>query len=79
MVIACERDAQRETIEERGSSLSPRMSPSRAPFFLAPITSKLLLRRCARWTTQYTPKTLTTLIDTQIISQDDLSGFVHLK
>ena len=26
-------------------SLSPRVSPSRAPFFLAPITSKLLLRR----------------------------------
>ena len=66
MVVPCERDAQRETIEERGSSLSPRMSPSRAPFFLG-------------WTTQYTPKTLTTLIDTQIISQDDLSGFVHLK
>ena len=38
----------RETREERGSSLSPRMSPSRAPrFFLAPITSKRLLRRLA--------------------------------
>ena len=28
-----------------GRSLSPRVSPSRAPFFLAPSTSKLLLRR----------------------------------
>ena len=31
------------------------------------------------WTTQYTPETLITLIDIQTISQDDLSGLVHLK
>ena len=29
----------------RGSSLSPYVSPSRAPFFLAPTSSKRLLRR----------------------------------
>ena len=37
----------RETLDERGSSLSPRMSPSRASFFLVRIASKRLLRRLA--------------------------------
>ena len=35
----------RETRKGRGSSLSPRVSPSRAPFFLAPITPKRRLCR----------------------------------
>ena len=39
------RALERETREERGSSLSLCVSPSRAPFFLAPTTSKRLLRR----------------------------------
>ena len=43
----------RDTCEGRGSSFSPRVFHSRASFFLAPITSKRLLRRlfisCFDW------------------------------